>query len=100
MALPQKVLLSIAVVIICGSSVLALPTRVATSHSRPITDTYSQEPLPLPCQKQHWTNADPGMSYVDRTAEWNASGDRRGQQGLKATSQLMFPVRFSGKKSS
>jgi hypothetical protein len=32
-----------------------------------------------------------GMSYVDRTARWNASGDRRSQQGLKAMSQFMFP---------
>jgi hypothetical protein len=57
MALPQKVLLAFAVVIICGSSVLALPTHVATLKGRPVVAPVP-EPLPLPCRKQHWTNAD------------------------------------------
>ena len=57
MALPQKVLLSLAVVIVCGSSVLALPAHVAALRGRPVVAPIS-EPLPLPCSKQHWTNAD------------------------------------------
>jgi hypothetical protein len=59
MAFPQKVLLSFAVVIICGSSVLALPVRVAALQSRPVV-ALVPEPLPLACRKQHWTNADRG----------------------------------------
>jgi len=57
MALPQKVLLAIAVVTICGSSVLALPAHVVALKGRPVVAPVP-EPLPLPCRKQHWTNAD------------------------------------------
>jgi hypothetical protein len=57
MALPQKVLLSFAAVIICGSSVLALPAHIAALQGRPVLAPIP-EPSPLPCRKQHWTNAD------------------------------------------
>jgi hypothetical protein len=57
MALPQKLLLSFAAVIVCGSSVFALPARVATSQVRPVLAPVP-EPVPLPCRQQHWTNAD------------------------------------------
>jgi hypothetical protein len=57
MALPQKLVLSFAVVIICGSSVLALPANVTTLRGRPVVARVP-EPLPLPCSRQNWTNAD------------------------------------------
>src|ERR1700721_2218141 len=57
MALPQKVLLSFAALIIFGSSVLALPAHVVTLRGRPVVAPIP-EPLPLPCRRQNWTNAD------------------------------------------
>jgi hypothetical protein len=57
MALPQKLALSFAVVIICGSSVLALPGHVATLRGQSVAAPIP-EPLPLPCRRQNWTNAD------------------------------------------
>jgi hypothetical protein len=57
MALSRKLVLSFAVVIICGSSVFALPAHVATLRDRPVVAPIP-EPLPLPCRKQNWTNAD------------------------------------------
>jgi hypothetical protein len=69
MALPQKLLLSFAVVIICGSSVFALPAHVVTLRGRPVL-TPVPEPLPLPCSKQSWTNADRGC------LSWTAPRDK------------------------
>jgi hypothetical protein len=54
MALPQKLVLPFAVVAIFASSVLVTPAHVAT---QPVVAPIP-EPLPLPCSKQHWTNAD------------------------------------------
>jgi len=53
----RKVLVSFAVVIVSGASVLALPAPVAHLWDLPIV-THIPDPLPLPCRKQNWTNAD------------------------------------------
>ena len=57
MRLYRKVLVSFAVVIASGASVLALPAPVAHLWDLPIV-THIPDPLPLPCRKQNWTNAD------------------------------------------
>jgi hypothetical protein len=57
MRLYRKVLLSFAVVVVSGASVLALPAPVAHLWDLPIV-THIPDPLPLPCRKQNWTNAD------------------------------------------
>jgi len=57
MALPQKLVLPFAVVAIFASSVLVPPAHVATLRGQPVVAPIP-EPLPLPCSKQHWTNAD------------------------------------------
>jgi hypothetical protein len=57
MRLYRKVLVSFAVVIVSGASVLALPAPVAHLWDLPIV-THIPDPLPLPCRKQNWTNAD------------------------------------------
>ena len=57
MRLYRKVLVSFAVVIVSGASVLALPAPVAHLWDLP-TVTHIPDPLPLPCRKQNWTNAD------------------------------------------
>jgi hypothetical protein len=72
MRFPQKVFLSFAAVIVCGSSVLALPTHVATLRARPVVAPIP-EPLPLPCAKQNWTNADRGC------LSWTAPRDKTRQ---------------------
>jgi hypothetical protein len=72
MLFPQKALLSVAVVVVCGSSVFALPARVATLQGRPVVAPIP-EPLPLPCSKQNWTNADRGC------LSWTAPRDKTDQ---------------------
>jgi hypothetical protein len=57
MRLYRKVLVSFAVVIVSGASVVALPAPVAHLWDLPIV-THIPDPLPLPCRKQNWTNAD------------------------------------------
>jgi hypothetical protein len=56
MALRQKMLVSLVVGIAC-SSVLVLPGRVADLWGKPVA-AHIPDPLPLPCQRQNWTNAD------------------------------------------
>jgi hypothetical protein len=57
MALPRKVLVTFAVGIISGASVLVLPAHVAGLWGLPIVAPIP-DPSPLPCRKQNWTNAD------------------------------------------
>jgi hypothetical protein len=57
MALPQKLVLPFAVVALFASSVLVPPAHVATLRGQPVVAPIP-EPLPVPCSKQHWTNAD------------------------------------------
>jgi hypothetical protein len=55
--LRRKVLRSFVVGIICGSSVLVLPGLVADLWGITIV-AHIPDPLPLPCSRQNWTNAD------------------------------------------
>ena len=57
MALRQKLLVSLVVCIVCGSSVLVLPMHVTDLWGKPVA-AHIPDPLPLPCQRQNWTNAD------------------------------------------
>ncbi len=57
MALSRKVLVSFTVGIISGVSVLMLPAHVGYLWGLPIV-AHIPDPLPLPCRKQNWTNAD------------------------------------------
>ena len=57
MTLSRKLFVSFAVGIISGSSVLVLPAHVADLWALPIV-AHIPDPLPLPCRKQTWTNAD------------------------------------------
>jgi hypothetical protein len=57
MVLRRKVLVSFAVGIISGASVLVLPAYVSDLRGQPIV-AHIPDPLPLPCRKQNWTNAD------------------------------------------
>jgi hypothetical protein len=58
MTLNRKLIVSFSVGIICGSSALVLPAHVADFlWTLPIVARIP-DPLPLPCQKQNWTNAD------------------------------------------
>jgi hypothetical protein len=53
----RKVFATFVVAITCGSSVLVLPAHVAHLWSMPIV-AHIPDPLPLPCRRQNWTNAD------------------------------------------
>ena len=57
MALRHKMLVPLVVGIICGSSVLVLPLHVADLWGTPVA-AHIPDPLPLPCSRQNWTNAD------------------------------------------
>jgi hypothetical protein len=57
MALRGKVLVSFAVGIISGASVLVLSAHVADLWGIPVV-AHIPDPLPLPCRRQNWTNAD------------------------------------------
>jgi hypothetical protein len=59
MTLSRKFFVSFAVGIIGGSSVLVLPAHVADLWTLPIV-AHIPDPLPLPCRRQNWTNADRG----------------------------------------
>jgi len=72
MRFPHKVLLSLAVVAVCGSSVLAPPIHVVNLRGQ-LAVAPIPEPLPLPCEKQDWTNADRGC------LSWTAPRDKKRQ---------------------
>jgi hypothetical protein len=55
--LRRKMLVSLVVGIICGSSVLVVPVHVADLWGKPVA-AHIPDPLPLPCRRQNWTNAD------------------------------------------
>jgi hypothetical protein len=55
--LRRNVLVTFVVGIICGSSVLVLPAHVADLWGIHIV-AHIPDPLPLPCRRQNWTNAD------------------------------------------
>jgi hypothetical protein len=55
--LSRKLLVAFAVGIMGGSSVLVLPAHVADLWAHPIV-AHIPDPLPLPCPRQNWTNAD------------------------------------------
>jgi hypothetical protein len=57
MTLRRKLFISFAFAIIGGSSVLVLPAHVADLWALPIV-AHIPDPLPLPCRRQNWTNAD------------------------------------------
>jgi len=57
MALRRKVLVTFVVGIISGASVLVLPAQVADLWGLSIV-THIPDPLPIPCRRQNWTNAD------------------------------------------
>ena len=78
MALRRKVLVSFAVGIISGSSVLVLPAHVADLWGLPIV-AHIPDPLPLPCRRQNWTNAD------RICLSWTAPRDNMSQTIVVAT---------------
>jgi type II secretory pathway component PulL len=55
--LRRKMLVSLVVSIICGSSLLVLPVHVADLWGKSVA-AHIPDPLPLPCRRQNWTNAD------------------------------------------
>jgi hypothetical protein len=57
MTLSRKLFISFGVGIRGGSSVLVLPAHVADLWALPMM-AHIPDPLPLPCRKQNWTNAD------------------------------------------
>ena len=81
MALPQKLVLPFAVVAIFASSVLVLPAHVATFRGQPVVAPIP-EPLPLPCSKQDWTNADRGC------LSWTAPRDKTRQTTTVAPGEI------------
>src|ERR1700722_12913126 len=80
MAFPRKLVLPFAVVAIFASSVLVPPAHVATLLGQPVVAPIP-EPLPLPCSKQDWTNADRGcLSWTaprDKTRQTTTVGPRK-----------------------
>jgi hypothetical protein len=78
MALRRKVLVSFAVGIISGSSVLVLSAHVADLWGLPIVANIP-DPLPLPCRSQNWTNAD------RICLSWTAPRDNMRQTTVVAT---------------
>jgi hypothetical protein len=63
----QKVLLSVAVVVVCGSSVFALPARVATLQGRACRGAYS-ETVAASMLEAELDECRSRLSFVDRTA--------------------------------
>jgi hypothetical protein len=57
MILSRKLFVFFAVGIISGSSVLVLPAHIADLRALPIV-AHIPDPLPIPCRRQNWTNAD------------------------------------------
>jgi hypothetical protein len=78
--LRRKVLASFVVGIIFGSSVLVLPALVADLWGMPIV-AHIPDPLPLPCRRQNWTNADRSC------LSWTAPHDNTSQTIAVATNR-------------
>jgi hypothetical protein len=57
MTLSRKFFVSFAIGIIGGSTILVLPAHVADLWALPSL-AHIPDPLPLPCRRQNWTNAD------------------------------------------
>jgi hypothetical protein len=91
MAFPRKLVLPFAVVAIFASSVLIPPAHVATLRGRPVVAPIP-EPLPLPCSKQDWTNADRGC------LSWTAPRDKTRQTTTVAPGEIdrMRPTAIRG----
>jgi hypothetical protein len=81
MAFPRKLVLPFAVVAILASSVLAQPAHVAALRSQPVVAPIP-EPLPLPCSRQDWTNADRGC------LSWTAPRDKTRQTTIIAPAEI------------
>jgi hypothetical protein len=78
MTLSRKLFVSFGVGIISGSSVLVLPAHVVDLWTLPIV-AHIPDPLPLPCRKQNWTNAD------RICLSWTAPRDDMRQRTVVAT---------------
>jgi hypothetical protein len=90
MALGRKVLVSFAVGIISGVSVLMLPAHVGYLLGLPIV-AHIPDPLPLPCRKQNWSNADRiCLSWTaprDNTRQITATATDRNRRGAAEISR-------------
>jgi len=90
MALSRKVLVSFTVGIISGVSVLMLPAHVGYLWGLPIV-AHIPDPLPLPCRKQNWTNADRiCLSWTaprDNMRQTTAAATDRNRSGAAAISR-------------
>jgi hypothetical protein len=81
--LRRKMLVSVVVGIICGSSLLVLPVHVTDLWGKPVAARIP-DPLPLPCGRQNWTNADriclswtaPRDSNMSQTIAFATNRDR------------------------
>jgi hypothetical protein len=83
----RKVLVSFAVGIISGASILVLPAHVADLWDLPIV-AHVPDPLPLPCRKQNWTNADRiCLSWTAPRAKITAVATGKDRGGAGATSR-------------
>ncbi len=91
MAFPQKLVLPFAVAALFASSVLIPPAPVATLRGQPVVAPIP-EPLPLPCSKQDWTNADRGC------LSWTAPRDKTRQTTTVPPAELdrMKPTAIRG----
>ena len=78
MVLHRKVIVSLAVSVICGSGVLVLTANVADLWGLPIV-AHIPDPLPIPCRVQNWTNAD------RICLSWTAPRDKMRQATVAAT---------------
>ncbi len=90
MALRRKVLVSFAVGIVSGASVLVLPAHVADLWGLSIV-TRIPDPLPIPCRRQNWTNADRiCLSWTaprDNMRQTTADATNRDRSGAAAISR-------------
>jgi hypothetical protein len=78
MTLGRRLFVSFAVGIIGASSVVVLPAHVADFWALPIM-AHIPDPLPLPCRRQNWTNAD------RICLSWTAPRDNMRQTTVVAT---------------
>jgi hypothetical protein len=90
MDLRRKLLVSFAVGIISGTSVLVLSAPVSDLWGLPIV-AHIPDPLPIPCRKQDWTNADRiCLSWTaprDNMRQTTAVATDRDQSGAAAISR-------------
>ena len=90
MDLRRKMLVSFAVGIISGASVLMLSAPVSDLWGLPIV-AHIPDPMPLPCRKQDWTNADRiCLSWTtprDNMRQTTAVATDRDQSGAAAISR-------------